>query len=131
MVSSPPLAEDNSRSPKDPVSTNTWSMFWQVLVPGTQTVTVTKPSLAAKKVCGSGPESTMIGSTLFAAPGFTVTIVFPDLLVSCDEVAVIVTCVGEDTTGAVNSPEDEIEPALAVQVTSLLKFPVPVTVAEH
>src|SRR5271166_280926 len=59
--SSPPPADDNRHRPEDPVSTSTWSMFWQVLVFGTQTVTVTKPSFAVKKVCGAGPESTTIG----------------------------------------------------------------------
>lgn len=43
----------------------------------------------------------------------------------------MVTAVIDDTTGAVNKPEDEIVPALAVQVTAELKFPVPATVAEH
>lgn len=33
--------------------------------------------------------------------------------------------------GAVNKPDVEIEPALAVQVTAELKLLVPVTVAEH
>ena len=47
--------------------------------------------------------------------GFTVTVAVPDLLVSWVEVAVIVTC--SDVTppdGAVNKPEVEIVPALAV-----------------
>jgi hypothetical protein len=60
-----------------------------------------------------------------------VTVVFPDLLGSCDEVAVTVTGVVDDTAGAVNRPEEEIVPALAVHVTPELKFPVPVTTAEH
>jgi hypothetical protein len=48
------------------------------------------------------------------------------------EVAVIVTW--SDVTppdGAVNKPEAEIVPLLAAHVTPELKFPVPVTVAEH
>jgi hypothetical protein len=44
---------------------------------------------------------------------------------------VIVTEVVEDTVGAVNRPEDDICPALALHVTVELKLPVPVTVAEH
>jgi len=33
--------------------------------------------------------------------------------------------------GAVRTPDAEIEPAVALQVTDELKLPVPVTVAEH
>ena len=47
------------------------------------------------------------------------------------EVAVTVTEVVEVTTGAVSKPVDETEPALAPQVTPVLKFPVPLTFAEH
>jgi hypothetical protein len=74
-----------------------------------------------------------MGCTLFVCCcGFTVTVAVPDLLVSCVEVAVMVTC--SDVTprdGAVNNPEAEIVPALAAHVTPELKFPVPITVAEH
>jgi len=63
--------------------------------------------------------------------GFTVTVAVPDLVVSCDEVAVMVTVVAEETVGAVNMPEVVIVPALAVHVTAELKLPVPVTDAEH
>jgi hypothetical protein len=74
-----------------------------------------------------------MGCTLApAAVGFTVTVAVPDLLVSCVEVAVMVTC--SDVTppdGAVNKPEAEIVPALAAHVTPELKLPVPITVAEH
>jgi hypothetical protein len=74
-----------------------------------------------------------MGCTLLAGcAGFTVTVAVPALLVSCVEVAVIVTC--SDVTppdGAVNKPEMEIVPALAAHVTPELKLPVPVTVAEH
>ena len=74
-----------------------------------------------------------MGCTLFACcAGFTVTVAAPDLLVSWVEVAVIVTCsVVTPPEGAVNKPELEMVPALAVQVTPELKFPVPITVAEH
>jgi hypothetical protein len=44
---------------------------------------------------------------------------------------VIVTEVVEDTVGAVNEPEEDICPALALHVTVVVKFPVPMTVAEH
>jgi hypothetical protein len=56
----------------------------------------------------------------------------PDLLLSWVEMAVMVTC--SDVTpadGAVNKPELEMVPALAVHVTPELKFPVPETIAEH
>jgi hypothetical protein len=80
-----------------------------------------------------GPASTMIGATLFVAwARFTETVVFPDLVLSWVEVAVIVT--SSDTfpeLGAVNKPDAEIEPALADHVTPGLKLPVPVTDAEH
>jgi hypothetical protein len=35
------------------------------------------------------------------------------------------------TEGAVNTPAEEMDPALALQVTALLKLPVPPTVALH
>ncbi len=95
------------------------------------TVTVTNASLMVVKLCGAGPASTTMGCTLFAGR-FTVTVAVPDLVASCVEVAVIVT--GSVTTppeGAVNKPELEMVPALAVQFTAELKLPVPVTVAEH
>jgi hypothetical protein len=75
----------------------------------------------------------MIGATLFTiCTGFTVIVAVPDFEVSCVEVAVTVT--SSDTfpaLGALNTPEDEIDPVLAVHVTAELKFPVPITVAEH
>jgi hypothetical protein len=46
-------------------------------------------------------------------------------------VAVTVTVVLEVTIGALSSPAVEIEPAVVVQLTAVLKFPVPVTVAAH
>jgi hypothetical protein len=74
----------------------------------------------------------MIGATLFADEvGFTTTVAVPDLVVSCVEVAVTVTLVAAETMGAVNRPEEDICPAFALQVTAELKFPVPMTVAEH
>jgi len=63
--------------------------------------------------------------------GVTVTIAVPDFVASCVAVAVIVTAVLVATTWAVNRPAAEIVPAFALQVTAELKFPVPVTVAEH
>jgi hypothetical protein len=108
-------------------------MFWHVLVPGMQTVTVTNPWFVVKKLCGAGPASTTMGSTLFVVCcGVTVTVVVPDIEVSCVDVAVIVTtndALPED--GAVNKPELEMLPALAVHVTPELKLPVPITIAEH
>src|ERR1022692_2885340 len=108
-------------------------MVWQVLVVGKHTVTVVNASFTVRKLCGAGPESTTMGCTLLSGcAGFTVTVAVPALLVSCVEVAVIVTC--RDVTppdGAVNKPELEMAPALAIHVTPELKVPVPVTVAEH
>jgi hypothetical protein len=62
---------------------------------------------------------------------FTVTVAVPDTLVFWVEVAVMVTNNDVFVPGAVNSPEEEILPALAAHVTAMLKFPVPLTVAEH
>ena len=59
----------------------------------------------------------------------TVTIVLPALLVSCAEVAVIVS--RPAVIGAVNRPEESTFPELALQVTAELKLPVPVTDAAH
>jgi len=88
--------------------------------------------LAEVKFAGSGPASTIIGATLAPAViGLTVTDAVPDFVASCVDVAVTVTVVGEETMGAVRTPDAEIEPAVALQVTDELKLPVPVTVAEH
>src|SRR5450759_1263194 len=109
-------------------------MVWHALLLGKHTVTVVKASFTVEKLCGAGPASTMMGCTLLSGgpSGFTVTVAIPALLASCVEVAVIVTC--SDTSppeGAMNKPEAEIVPALADHVTPELKFPVPITVAEH
>ena len=108
-------------------------MVWQVVVFGTQTVTLTNASFTVVKLCDAGPASTTMGCTLLACElGLTVTVAVPDLLVSCVDVAVI-PAISEalPDDGAVNKPEVEMLPALAVQVTFPLKFPVPVTMAEH
>lgn len=63
--------------------------------------------------------------------GFTVTVAVPETLVFWVEVAVTVTVCVEVTVGAVSKPELEIEPVLALQVTAVLKLPVPPTMAEH
>ncbi len=55
----------------------------------------------------------------------------PAYMVFCVEVAVTVTSRLVVTTGAVSTPDEEIEPAEALQVTLVLKFPLPVTVAVH
>lgn len=73
-----------------------------------------------------------MGATLDPADGaVTVTLAVPDTLVFCVETAVIVTDTFEVTLGAVNRPDEEIEPALVLQVTPVLKLPVPPTVAVH
>lgn len=109
-------------------------MSWQFelggALPGTQTVTVVYAMFASDKP--AGPESTISGATLFAAElGLTVTEAEPDFVVSCVDVAVIVASRLAVTVGAVNSPDEEMEPADALQVTLWLKLPVPETVAEH
>src|SRR5271169_4371155 len=104
--------DDNRRRPEEPVSTSTWSMVWQVLVLGTQTVTLAKASFTAVKVCGCGPASTVTGCMFM---GLTITVAVPDSFVSCVEVAVMVTEVGARTTGAVKVPIKLMDPALAVQ----------------
>jgi hypothetical protein len=94
---------------------------------------VTKGTLVEVKVAGAGPASTVIGATLFTAVvGVTITTAVPDLVVSWVEVAVTVTLVGEETVGAsVRRPDDDIWPAVVLQVTVELKLPVPMTVAMH
>ena len=103
-------------------------MVWQVLVLGTQTVTLVKASFTAVKVCGCGPASTVMG---VAFTGLTVTVVVAILEVSCVEAPVMVNVVGDKTTGAVKTPLEAMEPPFAVQVTVVSKVPVPVTVALH
>jgi hypothetical protein len=68
---------------------------------------------------------------LAVVAGFTVTVAVPDLLESCVEVAVMDTRSVAFVAGAVNNPDELIEPALADQVTTELKFPVPLTDALH
>ncbi len=107
-------------------------MVWQVLELGMHTVTLAKAWFTVKKLCGAGPESTRMGCTLFDSTiGITVTVKFPDLLVSWTDVAVTVRVVVDETVGAVSRPVLVIVPALAVHVTKELKLPVPSTVAEH
>ena len=102
-------------------------MVWQVVVPGTQTVTLTKASFNAVKLWGCGPASTVIAERF---TGLTVTVVMADWAVFCVEVAVIVTAMGLVVVGAVKSPAALTEPAVAVQLTVVMKLlPVPFTVA--
>src|SRR5208337_2361495 len=103
-------------------------MVWQVLVLGTQTVTLVKASFTAVNVCGCGPASTVMGCRF---TGLTTTMADPDFVVSWVEVAVIVIAVGATTTGAVNTPAVLTEPAVVVQFTMVLKAPVPATVAKQ
>src|SRR5208337_518931 len=85
-------------------------------------------SFMVVKVCGCGPASTVSGCRF---TGLMIIVAVPDSAVFCVEVAVIVTDVGPETTGAVKVPLVLIEPALAFQVTLVVKLPVPVTVAKH
>ncbi|MGA3318432.1 MAG: hypothetical protein ABSC64_18590 [Candidatus Korobacteraceae bacterium] len=55
----------------------------------------------------------------------------PDLDAFCTDLAVTVTVVIDETSGAVKTPADEIDPVLALQVTPELKLPVPITDAEQ
>ena len=55
--------------------------------------------------------------------GCTVTEAFPDFVVSCTLVAVMVTAPA--VAGAVKSPVELIEPAATDHVTAELKFPIP------
>lgn len=59
---------------------------------------------------------------------FTATLVEPDALVSCIDVAVIVAVPEPE---GVNTPDAVIVPLVAVQVTAALNPPVPKTVEEH
>src|SRR5882672_7980774 len=59
-------AEARIRSPEDPVSTCTWSISWQVPVPGTQILTVVYRVLTAglfELATTVGPESTVTAWT--------------------------------------------------------------------
>ena len=78
-------------------------MVWQVLVLGTQTVTLVKASFTVVKVCGCGPASTVSGCRF---TGLTITVAVPDSFVFCVEVAVMVIDVGPETTGAVKVPAE-------------------------
>jgi hypothetical protein len=120
--------DDNKRSPEEPVSTSTWSMVWQVVVLGTQTVTLVNASFMVVKLCGCGPASTVSGCEF---TGLIPIGIVPDALVFWVEVAVITTRVGTETTGAVKSPEELTVPKLAFQVTVVAKVPVPVTTVKH
>src|SRR5271165_1759758 len=90
-------------------------MVWQVLVLGTQTVTVVKAPFTAVNVCGCGPASTVSGSEF---TGLMTTVAVPISPVFWVEVAVMVTDVGPVTTGAVKVPLVVMEPALADQERS-------------
>src|SRR6266404_4273204 len=63
--------EANSLSPDDPVSTQTWSMLWQLDVPGTHMLTVTYPWLVFPigAPFTTGPASTTIAATLATLGG--------------------------------------------------------------
>ena len=65
---------------------------------------------------------------LFVAGG-TITVLEPDLVESCVEVAVILT--GPGAPGAMKSPVLEMLPADACQETEVLNAPVPCTFAAH
>jgi hypothetical protein len=61
----------------------------------------------------------------------TVMNAVPDFELSCVEVAVTVTTSVVLTTGAVNTPAEVMVPAVALNVTPVLKVPVPSTAASH
>jgi hypothetical protein len=60
--------EDRIRSPSEPVSTWTWSIVWQLLVPGTHNVTVVKARSFEPMGGFPGPASTIRVATLFVFP---------------------------------------------------------------
>src|SRR5271169_3513448 len=105
-------------------------MVWQVAVPGVHTVTVTNAPFTYLPV---GPASIVMGSAL-ATPSETLTIVEPDFVESCCEVAVMVKA---PAVVLLNTPViGLILPLLpggplCDQFTLGLKAPVPMTVAEH
>ncbi len=79
-----------------------------------------------------GPASTTIGAELpLAVEGLTATVAVPATPLFCTDVAVTVSTRLVVTVGAVSNPEEEMDPALALQLTAVLKLPVPVTTAEH
>jgi len=57
-----------------------------------------------------------------------VTVARADFVGSAILVAVTVTVEFDDTLGAVNNPVEEIDPAVAVQVTPVLAMPVTIAV---
>ena len=63
-----------------------------------------------------------------AVTGVTVMVAVPTLVESWDEAALIETVVLVFTAGAVNKPLLSMVPALAPQITEVVKLPVPVTV---
>lgn len=69
--------------------------------------------------------------TVMAVKGVTVTVALPVFVVSCTDVAVMVTCVLVLTAWPVKTPFWVIVPTLVPHETALLKVPVPVTVAVH
>ena len=66
-----------------------------------------------------------------ALTGVTVTVAVPVAVLVCDDMAVTVTGVLTLTACAVNRPVESTVPALAAQVTAVVKEPVPTTVAVH
>jgi hypothetical protein len=68
---------------------------------------------------------------VIALSGVTVTVALPVLVVSCTDVAVMVTIVLVFTDCPVNTPFWSTVPALVPHETALLKVPLPVTVAVH
>ena len=67
-----------------------------------------------------------------AGGGSAMTVVEPDLVASCTEVAVTVIGVAEEIEpGGMSRPDADMVPTDADQLTAELKLPVPVTVAEH
>src|SRR5271157_4640593 len=67
-----------------------------------------------------------------AGGGSAMTVVEPDLVASCTDVAVTVIGVAEEIEpGGMSRPDADMVPTDADQLTAELKLPVPVTVAEH
>ena len=70
-------------------------------------------------------------ATVMAVTGVTVMLAVPTWVESWIEAALIETLVLAVTACAVNTPLTSMVPALAPQLTAVLKLPGPVTVAVH
>jgi hypothetical protein len=75
--------------------------------------------------CAPGTEEVVTASVegVGVEAALTATLTLADLVESAELVAVTVTFVLDETLGAVNNPAEEIDPALACQLTAVLVEP--------